>query len=40
MEFKIGSQYTRKEIYRNYFNQDLEMRGSGNWFSGYVRVDN
>ena len=40
MEFKIGSQYTRKEIYRNYFNQDLEMRGSGNWLSGYVRVDN
>lgn len=39
MEFKKGAQYTRNEIHTLYFGKPVPKRGTGNWTSGYVRVD-
>ena len=40
MEFKIGSKYTRDQIHTLYFGAPYPRTGSGNWTSGYVRVEN
>ena len=40
MEFKIGSKYTRDQIHTLYFGTPYPRTGSGNWTSGYVRVEN
>ena len=39
MEFKKGSTYTRNDIHKLYFNEDVPAVGTGNWTTGYVRVD-
>jgi len=39
MDFKKGSTYTRNDIHELYFWRPLPRRGTGNWTSGYVRVD-
>ena len=40
MEFKKGSTYTRDQIHMLYFGQPVPKTGTGNWTSGYVRVEN
>ena len=39
MEFKKGSKYTRDDIHTLYFGNPVPETGTGNWTSGYVRVD-
>ena len=39
MEFKKGSTYTRDEIHTLYFQQPVPPIGTGNWTTGYVRVE-
>ena len=39
MEFKKGSTYTRNDIHTLYFETAVPRIGSGNWTSGYVRVE-
>lgn len=39
MEFKKGSTYTRDDIHTLYFDEPVPKVGTGNWTTGYVRVD-
>ena len=39
MEFKKGSTYTRDDIHTLYFEKPVPETGTGNWTSGYVRVE-
>ena len=39
MDFKKGSNYTRDEIHTLYFDKPVPATGTGNWTSGYVRVE-
>ena len=39
MDFKKGSNYTRDEIHTLYFGKPVPTTGTGNWTSGYVRVE-
>ena len=39
MDFKKGSTYTRHEIHRLYFGIPVPETGTGNWTSGYARVE-
>ena len=40
MEFKKGSTYTRNEIHMLYFGKPVPKTGTGDWTTGYVRVEN
>ena len=39
MDFKKGSTYTRDDIHTLYFESPVPETGTGNWTSGYVRVE-
>jgi len=39
MDFKKGSTYTRNDIHTLYFGRPVPETGTGNWTSGYVRVE-
>jgi hypothetical protein len=39
MDFKIGSTYTRDEIHTAYNGAPIPDTGTGNWTTGYVRID-
>ena len=39
MDFKKGSTYTRDDIHTLYFGSPVPETGTGNWTSGYVRVE-
>lgn len=39
MDFKKGSTYTRNDIHTLYFGSPVPETGTGNWTSGYVRVE-
>ena len=39
MDFKKGSTYTRHDIHTLYFGSPVPETGTGNWTSGYVRVE-
>ena len=40
MEFKKGSTYTRDQIHMLYFGEPVPKTGTGDWTTGYVRVEN
>jgi len=40
IQFKVGSSYTRDEIYRMYFDKKMPLKEGGNWGTGYVRPKN
>ena len=40
IQFKVGSSYTRDEIYRMYFDKKMPLKKGGTWSTGYVRPKN
>ena len=40
MQFTIGEFYTRKEVHQLVLGKPLPKTGTGNWLTGYVKVEN
>ena len=39
MKFIKGEAYSRDDIHQLYFQKPLPKKGTGNWLTGYVRVE-